>query len=382
MKKVLAIVIAVAMLAMLALTASAMHDHSDTTTNFWRDDKTNVKHSFDTVFVDGKSQVELKWAVDGSAAKVVTDNPMTVGENVNETIAFRGWVGIAQDTHPDVKVAEVGYYLNENKSTYVKTGELVNAEQAVLDLGGEFRFEGLTINVAGKTEPTLITIAVKGTDGNLYDFGEFSINGNYTSSGEAPATEEPTTDAPATEAPAKVEKTLTVDLSNATGSGVDVQITDGKIVATTTEKTDPWISIPLDNIDTSVYKSFIVKYSATAEIGSNNTYLMDTEKNPGYSPEQGTWTPNGMAGTGDGAVHEKEYKISDFALMEGTTLTGVRLTACGTVDGVYTIESITFVGEGAAPAENPKTADASVIAIAAVAAIALAGVVVAKKVSK
>ena len=77
MKKVLAIVLAIAMLAVLGLTASAVQDHAEgKTTNFWRDDKTNVKHSFDTLFVDGVSQMDLKWGADGAAQKIVTDNPL------------------------------------------------------------------------------------------------------------------------------------------------------------------------------------------------------------------------------------------------------------------------------------------------------------------
>ena len=175
---------------------------------------------------------------------------------------------------------------------------------------------------------------------------------------------------------------ITVDLSGANGSSVTVDIKDGK-VACTTNGGDPWVSIPLDEIDTSVYKFFTITYTATEEIGSNNTYLMDTEVNKGYSPIQGTWCGHGMAGTADGAKHTKTYSIeADFPAMVGTKLTGVRFTCCNeNTTGTFTVESVVFhATETIAEGTNPGTADAAVIAIAAVACIALAGVVVAKKV--
>ncbi|MBO4423785.1 MAG: dockerin type I repeat-containing protein [Clostridia bacterium] len=167
-----------------------IHNPEDTTV-FWRDDKTNVKHSFDTVYIDGVSQVDLGWGGDGGAHKMITNHPLTVGENVNSTIALRGWAGINNETHPGVQIAEFGYYLNADMSTYVKSGTANPAEQPVVDAGGEYRFENLSINVEGLTEPTLITVVVKGTDGNLYPFGEFSINGAYPGSSEPEGEKDP-----------------------------------------------------------------------------------------------------------------------------------------------------------------------------------------------
>lgn len=177
-------------------------------------------------------------------------------------------------------------------------------------------------------------------------------------------------------------KTITVDLSSASGN-IDVQYVDGKVVCTTTGG-DPWVSIPLDNIDTSVYNYVTVTYTATAEVGSNNTYLMDTSVNPGYSGTAGTWHPHGMEGTADGQPHSVTYCISeDFPTMAGTTLTGIRFTCCGDMDGVFTVESVVFSDTDPAAqqgGENPGSGDAAIIAIAAVGCVALAGVVVAKKV--
>ena len=188
---------------------------------------------------------------------------------------------------------------------------------------------------------------------------------------------------------------INIDITAATGSSVELTVADGKVVAKTNGG-DPWVSIPLNEVDTSVYTYFTILYRADKEIGSNNTYLMDTSVNPGYSGTQGTWTGHGMAGTADGELHTKQYNIADFPAMAGTKLTGVRFTACGDVDGQFTIEGLVFSSvpydqisgddepatpsDNPTPADNPGTADASVIAIAAVACVALAGVVVAKKI--
>jgi hypothetical protein len=151
---------------------------------------------------------------------------------------------------------------------------------------------------------------------------------------------------------------IVVDLSGATGN-IDVKVEGGKVICTTTGG-DPWVSIPVDNIDTSVYNYFTVKYSATKEVGSNNTYLMDTSVNPGYSGTAGTWAPHGMAGTADGAAHTKTYDIAaDFPTMAGTTLTGVRFTCCNDMDGVFTVESLVF--SKAAPSETEEPAGSSLL---------------------
>lgn len=196
MKKILAVVLAVAMLAVLAISASAVLEHADGDTRNFTRDKTHVNHSFDTLFVDGVSQMDLKWGADGHAEKMITDNPIVVGENVNETLTLRGWVGMNQTEHDGVTVAEIGYYTNEDAATYTTAGQLNAAEQPVIDAGGEFRFEGFNIDVKGLTEPTLFTIVVKGSDGNLYPFGEFSINGNYET---ATQTDDDTTEATQTD---------------------------------------------------------------------------------------------------------------------------------------------------------------------------------------
>ena len=153
---------------------------------------------------------------------------------------------------------------------------------------------------------------------------------------------------------------ITVDLSNPNGSAtIDMDISNGKVACTTTGG-DPWVSIPLDNIDSSVYNYVTVTFTATAEVGTNNTYLMDTSVNPGYSGTEGTWAPHGMAGMADGKQHTKTYCISEvFPTMAGTTLTGIRFTCCGDNGGVFTVESLVF--SKAAPSETEEPAGSSLL---------------------
>ena len=72
-------------------------------------------------------------------------------------------------------------------------------------------------------------------------------------------------------------------------SGVVLSMDGDKLVATTdADAGDPWISIPLDNIDTNVYTSISVKYTVDPGMHGNNIYLRDTTVNPGYSGTAGT----------------------------------------------------------------------------------------------
>ena len=388
----MAVAIAAVMLVALAVSAAAIQDHADgKTTNFWRDDKTNVAHSFDTVFVDGVSQVDLKWAQDGSAAKVVTDHPLTVGENVNEKIAFRGWVGMNQTNHAGVTVAEVGYYKNDNPASYVKTGNLNAAEDAVVAAGGEFRFEELTINVAGLTAPTLFTMVVKGSDGKLYPFGEFSINGDFTGASEEDpgeqAGEETKTVTPALSVSAAKLYEL---FSSSNGVNTcEAELKDG-YVSFTCGGDDPFFAFaePLNpGVDA---KYAVVKYRLTSE-GERTIdfYVKIAEPHARAAVET------------DGEWHyvivdlSSTYPEDQATLWDGTIARLDPLSGNGITGTVIDIASIDiFASEADAQAfadgtaqssggrtpTNPKTADAAVIAIAAVAVVALAGVVVAKKV--
>ena len=121
-------------------------------------------------------------------------------------------------------------------------------------------------------------------------------------------------------------------------SGVVLSADGDKLVATTNaDAGDPWISIPLDNIDTNVYTSISVKYTVDPGMHGNNIYLRDTTVNPGYSGTAGTWCAPDM-----NARTEKTYFIvASFSTMAGTQLTGIRFPGA-TAGGTLTIESITF----------------------------------------
>lgn len=133
---------------------------------------------------------------------------------------------------------------------------------------------------------------------------------------------------------------LAVELvPDSTQNGVEItEEDDGSLLCETIEENaDPWISLVLDEIDTSIYTSFTVTYEITGELHGNNVYLRDLEVNPGYSPNVGTWTPPKMQGK-----TERTFEIEDeFGLMVGTELTGVRFPGAKT-GGSIRITSIVF----------------------------------------
>lgn len=367
MKKILAVVIVAVLALALCLGASAIHNEEDTTSVWFNNDE--FKYSWDTIYINGQSHMDLGWGADGAAAVKLAEHQPLSGADI-DTFTIRGWAGLIDGT-----VAEWGYKVNEG--TPVFNADFTKpTEDAVIGAGGDSRFE-IVVPVNKATAPTLITACAKDENGTVYDFIEFSLNGQYTG---APASGGDDT-------PATAAKILKVDLqAEATSGGVEAEVVDGKLVCTTGETNDPWVSIPVE-VDTSVYKFFTVTYKCDKEIGSNNTYLKTT----GYigAGDGGDWEPHGMNGTADGELHSVTYNIAEgFPTFVDQTITGIRLTCCAEEGGVFTVESIVFSdvenpGEqqgGEQPGTNPGTADASVIAIAAVACIALAGVVVAKKV--
>ena len=127
-----------------------------------------------------------------------------------------------------------------------------------------------------------------------------------------------------------------------TGSSVDLEQTEDGVAATTTGG-DPWISIALPDVDTSVYKFFTVTYRCNKEVGGNNTYMKTT--NYIGAGDGGDWEPHGMGGTADGEWHSKEYSMEGFPTFADQEITGIRLTCCGDVDGVFEVSSIRFTTE-------------------------------------
>ena len=126
------------------------------------------------------------------------------------------------------------------------------------------------------------------------------------------------------------------------GSSVDVEQTDDGIAATTTGS-DPWVSIELPDVDTSIYKFFTVTYRCDKEVGSNNTYMKIT--NYIGNADGGDWEPHGMGGTADGQWHTKEYSMDGFPTFADEEITGIRLTCCGEEGGVFEVKSVRFTKE-------------------------------------
>ena len=167
---------------------------------------------------------------------------------------------------------------------------------------------------------------------------------------------------------------------NAT-AGCKCETVDGKLVVTTDDGAGvPWVSIPLDKVDTTVYKTIVVKYSVDPSIHGNNVYLCDTEVNPGYSGTGGTWTPPQM----DGNTERTFVIAEEFPTMDGTKLTSIRFPGA-VPGGKLVIESISFIAEegtepGTEPATQPETVpatgDAAVATFAVIAVLAMGAAVV------
>ncbi len=155
---------------------------------------------------------------------------------------------------------------------------------------------------------------------------------------------------------------------------ITLSIDGEKLVCKTDDgANDPWVSIPLENIDTSVYTSVTVKYTVDGTMHGNNVYLRDTKVNKGYSGEGGTWTSPDMNGN-----TEKTYVFAEaFPKMAGTVLTGIRFPGA-TAGGTLVIESITFNAAEGTPVTEPdtqetvpQTGDASIAMIAMIAVLAV-----------
>ena len=170
MKKILAIAIVVVMTVALCLGVSAINNPDDTTVVWMNKDQFNI--SWDTLYINGQSHMDLGWGADGSAgAKLAEHQPLSAADI--DTFTIRGWAGLK-----DGKVATWGYKVNEGKAVYDESFTKPT-EDAVIGAGGDSRFE-IVVPVGKTSSPTLITAVAKGEDGNVYDFIEFSLNGQYT----------------------------------------------------------------------------------------------------------------------------------------------------------------------------------------------------------
>ena len=169
--------------------------------------------------------------------------------------------------------------------------------------------------------------------------------------------------------------------------GVEISTDDsGKLVVTTPATAganDPWVSVPFDSVDLTGYESVTIVYSVEGAIYANNIYARDTEVNPGYSGEAGSWFPSENM-TGNTSITLKFDEC--FPLLAGKKLTGLRIPGAATPGASLVIESITLnpvagqnPQQGQQGQQNPQTADASLI-VFVVAAAAIALVVLKKKV--
>ena len=179
MKKLTAAILAV---ILLVLPAGAVHDH--TAAQVWMNHE-QLHVCFDTVIFNypdrDVTQMEKYGVSDGSAQNVINSNPIYLDGETG--ISCRGWAGIRDDVSSAV-IVKYGYKINDGEPVFYEDS-VYGAEQAVHNAGGDSRFHVL-IPVEGIEKPALLTVTSLGSDGNVYDLIEFTVNGSYYPSGEEP----------------------------------------------------------------------------------------------------------------------------------------------------------------------------------------------------
>ncbi len=169
MKKVLAVIITAALVMGLVSIPAFALDHTDNDTTKVAINLVDFALSFDTFYLDGQSHMEMGWGADGSAHEKLNANPVT---GVHQNLTVRGWMGLR-----NTDITSVGYKLNLGEPVYDESFKV--APEPGLDAhGGETRMM-VQVPLAATEDPQLITICALGTDGNVYDAIEFSINGKY-----------------------------------------------------------------------------------------------------------------------------------------------------------------------------------------------------------
>ena len=375
MKKILAIAIVVVMTAALCLTASAIHNPEDTTAVWMNTDE--FKMSWDTIYINGASHMDLGWGADGAApGKLAEHQPLSTADV--ETFTIRGWAGLINGT-----VATWGYKINDGNPVFDE-GFTKPTEDAVIGAGGDSRFE-IVVPVNKSADPILITAVAKGEDGNVYDFIEFSLGGQYV----AKSDEQPSQ--PAAEPRYVWNHTGEVNGADPFNDTTRVGH-DSAQTATIRFKTDvkfskilfPMIwATPHANVTVELLSNGTSVYSGTTELfneSAGSGDVANVEFDIGKKLPAGEYTMVLSAPEGFYAffAYGADPLSADYIEFERGHV----------MFGLYTEDSgngfVTFATEvnnnDDEQQTNPGTSDAAVIAIAAVACIALAGAVIAKKV--
>ncbi|MBP5779985.1 MAG: discoidin domain-containing protein [Clostridia bacterium] len=280
--------------------------------------------SYDSILKNGEI------IADGNANVIATKKLVDGSDGSFTTIGMRCWFGNANSS-----IVSYGYRIDGGEPVYGDFAE--TAEQDVINAGGESRFT-VTVDVTdlkdGKEHK--IEVVAKLENGDIVILNRYDVESdkdrevyvNY----KAPEAVTPTVKV--------IVGTDEFDVEPDAVSQVKLSMNEnGLAVETNSDASDPWVSIPLDNIDTSVYTSFTIKYKlvGSSEFASNNVYLRAKDFNPGYSGEGGTWHAPDMNG-----LTERTFVIADeFPAMVGQQLTGVRFVACRPGE-TFIIESITF----------------------------------------
>ena len=288
---------------------------------------------WDDLFYDNSEAAILSGSVDKKAKDPANRSKLDYVLGDVKTMTLRGWAKISTNA---ADIAAFGYSIDGAAAVYSANYIEDRAEQ--LTTAGEAGAQGFSVpvDVSGlKAGEHTVDIYVKDKNGSevklVKDRGEAGINPiglTFTVSAPAVPTVQVITDSAAA---------MEIEVSN----GVALSMNGTNLVVTTTDGSDPWVSVKLPELDISGYMSFTIKYKASATISTNHVYLKDTTVNPGYSPATGTWTPNKMGPTADFTTVSYDFKTA-YPTMAGTKLTGIRIPTCSVPDGVFEIESITF----------------------------------------
>jgi len=352
MKKILAVMIVAVLAVALCVGANAA---------------SLKNHSFDTIYVNDLDNPAVN---DGQAKAWSEANPIDAEV---EKIRVRGWAHLEGST-----IAAFGYKVDDGEAV-VDAGfifdrpDVQGAFGVTADVANGFDIT-LDLANAGKGEHT-VTLLVKAADGDLVEITSFK----FTQQKEAAKTDDPAPEKSADQWLGGSEPAghSTGWWMNPIAEGCDKYIKIGFTAAGNFSGIHGYYlcNPAAAEVGPTVVKAQILKGDtvlAEKEIPVDGDAWYDTDF--GKTIPAGDYTLAFLPVSGNGGW----FVLGSYDGQGEWTID----TNCATNSDTKTHPEIMLVGAAAADPQpsNPGTADASVIAIAAVACVALAGVVVAKKI--
>ena len=337
-------------------------------------------HSFDTIYVN---DLETPVINNGQAKAWSEENP--IDEEIT-ALRVRGWAHVEEST-----IASFGYKVDEgtpvfNTAFIFDRPDVQGAFGVTADIANGFDIS-LNFEKAGKGEH-VITILVKTADDTEIEVTNFTVTQKLEGDGTVSAIV--ASEEPATDAPAEVVK------------GEDQWLTGKEVEGA---EAPSWWFNPLGDPDD---RFITVTFTATSAFsGIKGFYYCSTDPEAAsfkievikdgaavaekiVKPEGDKWYETDFGKTFEAGEYTLRYTTVSGTNEENTSwfvLGGVAgendavaVDANVNAPGPGTLPAIMLIGATGNQGGNPQTSDAAVIAIAAVAVVALAGVVVAKKV--